>query len=552
MVTTDDAERDSPRRASDRQIAAMKGIRKLMSNLLKQEVQKRRTFAIISHPDAGKTTLTEKLLLFGGAIRLAGTVKGRKANRHATSDWMEIEKQRGISVTSSVMQFDYNGHRVNILDTPGHQDFSEDTYRTLTAADSAVMLIDSAKGVEAQTKKLFQVCRKRGIPIFTFINKLDREGQNPFDLLEEIEQVLGIRSYPMNWPIGMGKQFCGVYDRKLTQVELFQGDDHKEIKLRKVSGYDDPVVKEIAGDFLYEQLVQDLELLDVAGDPFDFEKVRQGELTPVFFGSAINNFGVQTFLENFLELAPSPTPRKSDQGLIEPLNEKFSGYIFKIQANMNPAHRDRVAFLRICSGKFERGMSVRHVRAGKEIKLSQPQQFLAQDRDIVEEAFAGDIIGLFDPGIFQIGDSLCQGGNVVFDELPTFSPEIFSKVTVKNALKHKQFQKGIDQLTEEGTIQVFRTIGFEDLILGVVGQLQFEVFEYRMKNEYGVDVQLSRMTYQFARWLVGDDIDPSKFRINSQAVRDKKDNLVALFENEYALRTAMEKFPNVKFLETAP
>ncbi|PUA38314.1 peptide chain release factor 3 [Paenibacillus elgii] len=523
-----------------------------LSEKLNEEVQKRRTFAIISHPDAGKTTLTEKLLLFGGAIRLAGTVKGRKANRHATSDWMEIEKQRGISVTSSVMQFDYEGHRVNILDTPGHQDFSEDTYRTLTAADSAVMLIDSAKGVEAQTKKLFQVCRKRGIPIFTFINKLDREGQNPFDLLEELEQVLGIRSYPMNWPIGMGKQFRGVYDRKLTQVELFQGDDHKEIQVRKVSGYDDPIVKEIAGEFFYGQLVQDLELLDVAGDEFDYEKVQKGELTPVFFGSAINNFGVQTFLENFLQLAPTPTPRKSNEGLVDPLHEKFSGYIFKIQANMNPAHRDRIAFLRICSGKFERGMSVKHVRVGKDIKLAQPQQFLAQDRDIVEDAYPGDIIGLFDPGIFRIGDSLSQGGSLEFDELPTFSPELFSKVTVKNALKHKQFQKGVDQLTEEGTIQVFKTIGFEDLILGVVGQLQFEVFEYRMKAEYSSEVQLSRMTYQFARWLVGDDIDPAKFRINSQLVKDKKDNYVALFENEYALRTAMEKNPNLKFLETAP
>lgn len=523
-----------------------------LTGKLQEEVQKRRTFAIISHPDAGKTTLTEKLLLFGGAIRLAGTVKGRKANRHATSDWMEIEKQRGISVTSSVMQFDYNGHRVNILDTPGHQDFSEDTYRTLTAADSAVMLIDSAKGVEAQTKKLFQVCRQRGIPIFTFINKMDREGQNPFDLLEELEQVLGIRSYPMNWPIGMGKQFCGVYDRKLTQVELFQGDDHKEISVRKVSGYEDPVVKEIAGEFFYDQLVQDLELLDVAGDEFDYDKIRAGELTPVFFGSAINNFGVQTFLENFLQLAPTPTPRKSTEGMIDPLNEKFSGYIFKIQANMNPAHRDRIAFLRICSGKFERGMSVKHVRVGKDIKLAQPQQFLAQDRDIVEDAYPGDIIGLFDPGIFRIGDTLCQGGRLEFDELPTFSPELFSKVTVKNALKHKQFQKGVDQLTEEGTIQVFKTIGFEDMILGVVGQLQFEVFEYRMRAEYSVEVQLSRMNYQFARWLVGDEIDPGKFRINSQLVKDKKDNYVALFENEYALRTAMEKNPNLKFLEMAP
>lgn len=523
-----------------------------VNKALLTEVEKRRTFAIISHPDAGKTTLTEKLLLFGGAIRLAGTVKGRKASRHATSDWMEIEKQRGISVTSSVMQFDYEGNRVNILDTPGHQDFSEDTYRTLTAADSAVMLIDSAKGVEAQTKKLFQVCRKRGIPIFTFVNKMDREGRDPFELLEELEEVLGIRSYPMNWPIGSGKRFCGVYDRMKTQLELFQGDDHTNISVRKVEGYRDPLVHDIAGDYMHQRLCEDLELLDVAGDPLDMEKVLRGELTPVFFGSAINNFGVQTFLENFLQMAPKPEPRNSTAGEIMPTEERFSGFIFKIQANMNPAHRDRVAFLRIVSGKFERGMSVKHVRVGKDIKLSQPQQFLAQDRDIVETAYPGDIIGLFDPGIFRIGDSLCQGSEIIFEELPTFSPELFCKVTVKNALKHKQYQKGIDQLTEEGTIQVFRTIGFEDIILGVVGQLQFEVFEHRMKAEYGVDVQLHRMNYQFARWLVGDSIDPAKFRINSQLVKDKKDNYVALFENEYALRTSMEKNPTAKFLETAP
>ncbi|MBD7969609.1 peptide chain release factor 3 [Paenibacillus gallinarum] len=525
---------------------------KSQEHAIQKEVDKRRTFAIISHPDAGKTTLTEKLLLFGGAIRLAGTVKARKASKHATSDWMEIEKQRGISVTSSVMQFDYNGHRINILDTPGHQDFSEDTYRTLTAADSAVMLIDVAKGVEAQTIKLFQVCAKRGIPIFTFINKLDREGQSPFDLMEELENVLGIRSVPMNWPIGMGRELCGVYDRMKNQVELFQGDDHSNIQVQKVDSYEDPVIREMAGEFLHEQLKQDLELLDVAGDQFDYEKVLKGELTPVFFGSAVNNFGVQTFLENFLELAPKPEPRRSTQGMVEPTNEKFSGYVFKIQANMNPAHRDRVAFLRIVSGKFERGMSVRHVRAGKEIKLSQPQQFLAQDRDIVQEAYPGDIIGLFDPGIFRIGDSLSQGGNIVFDELPTFSPEIFSKVTVKNALKHKQYQKGIDQLTEEGTIQVFRTASFDETILGVVGQLQFEVFEHRMKAEYGVDVQLQRMPYQFARWIIDEKIDPSKFRINSVLVKDKKDNYVVLFENEYAMRTAIDKNPTAQFLEMAP
>lgn len=525
---------------------------KPLTEELQREVEKRRTFAIISHPDAGKTTLTEKLLLFGGAIREAGSVKARKASRHATSDWMEIEKQRGISVTSSVMQFDYSGHRINILDTPGHQDFSEDTYRTLTAADSAVMLIDVAKGVEAQTIKLFQVCSRRGIPIFTFINKLDREGQSPFDLMEELERVLGIRSVPMNWPIGMGRELCGVYDRMKNQVELFQGNDHSKIEVRKVADYRDPIIREMAGDYLADQLINDLELLDVAGDPFDLEKIGNGELTPIFFGSAVNNFGVQTFLENFLELAPKPTPRTSLSGPVEPTNEKFSGYVFKIQANMNPAHRDRIAFLRIVSGRFDRGMSVRHVRNGKDIKLSQPQQFLAQDRDIVESAYPGDIIGLFDPGIFRIGDSLSQGSEIVFDELPTFSPELFAKVTVKNALKHKQYQKGIDQLTEEGTIQVFRTTSFDDTILGVVGQLQFEVFEYRMRAEYGVEIQLQRMPYQFARWIVDEKIDPSKYRINSTLVKDKKDNYVALFESEYAMRTAMDKNPTSKFLEMAP
>lgn len=522
-----------------------------LSNEIKQEVDKRRTFAIIAHPDAGKTTLTEKLLLFGGAIRLAGSVKARKANRHATSDWMEIEKQRGISVTSSVMQFDYKGHRVNILDTPGHQDFSEDTYRTLTAADSAVMLIDVAKGVEAQTIKLFQVCRQRGIPIFTFINKLDREGKSPFDLMDELEEVLGIRSVPMNWPIGSGRELCGVYDRMKKQVELFDSEDESKIEVKKVSDYNDPIIKQMAGDYLAEQLANDIELLDVAGDEFDYEKVRDGQLTPIFFGSAVNNFGVQTFLDNFLEMAPKPGPKLSEQGPVEPTDEMFSGYVFKIQANMNPAHRDRIAFLRICSGKFERGMAVKHVRNGKTIKLAQPQQFLAQDRDIVDYAYPGDIIGLFDPGIFRIGDSLAQGKEIVYNELPTFPPEIFAKVTIKNALKQKQFQKGIDQLTEEGTIQVFFT-SFNDIILGVVGQLQFEVFQHRMQAEYGVECQLHHMNFQFARWIIDEKIDPSKYRINSTLVKDKKENYVALFENEYAMRTAMEKNPTTKFLDIAP
>lgn len=517
-----------------------------------QEIKRRRTFAIISHPDAGKTTMTEKLLYFGGAIREAGMVKGRKNSKHVTSDWMEIEKRRGISVTSSAMEFEYKGHHVNILDTPGHQDFSEDTYRTLTAADAAVMIIDVAKGVEAQTIKLFKVCRMRGIPIFTFVNKLDRHGKDPFELLEEIENVLGIRSYPMNWPIGMGNELCGVYDRHKSRVELYEeGSDHQTIHFVEVSGPDDEKIRERVGEHLYQKLVDEISLLDVAGDEWNPDLIAKGELTPVFFGSAINNFGVQTFLENFLQLAPPPSPKKSSKGLIDPYTSPFSGFIFKIQANMNPAHRDRVAFLRICSGRFERGMSVRHVRLGKDIKLSQPLQFMAQDREIREEAFAGDVIGLFDPGIFQIGDTLTLGENFEYEEMPHFSPEFFSRVTVKDAMKHKQFQKGIMQLTEEGTVQLFRTYPMEELILGVVGVLQFEVLEYRLKAEYGVDIELMRMPYQIARWLDGDKATLDQLLKRSQTVRDRYGRPVMLFESEYQLRMAKEKYPNVTFHESS-
>ncbi len=517
-----------------------------------REIAKRRTFAIISHPDAGKTTMTEKLLYFGGAIREAGMVKGRKNSKHATSDWMEIEKKRGISVTSSAMDFVYKDHHINILDTPGHQDFSEDTYRTLTAADAAVMIIDVAKGVEAQTKKLFKVCRMRGIPIFTFINKLDRHGKDPFDLLEEIEQVLGIRSYPMNWPIGMGSHFCGVYDRHKSRVELYNdGTEHFDISFTEVSGPDDPRIGEQAGAELWQQLQDEISLLDVAGDEFNEALINKGELTPVFFGSAINNFGVQTFLDNFLTMAPAPSAKKSTKGFIDPYENDFSGFIFKIQANMNPAHRDRVAFLRICSGRFERGMSVKHVRLGKDIKLAQPLQFMAQDREIVEESFAGDVIGLFDPGIFQIGDTLCVGDTFEYEEMPHFSPEFFSKVTVKDAMKHKQFQKGIMQLTEEGTVQLFRTYPMEELILGVVGVLQFEVLEYRLKAEYGVDIMLQRMPYQIARWIDGDKAALDVLQTRSQTVRDRYGRLVMLFESEYQLRVAQDKYPNVTFHESS-
>ncbi|MDW7673500.1 MAG: peptide chain release factor 3 [Bacillota bacterium] len=518
---------------------------------LKDKVNRRRTFAIISHPDAGKTTMTEKLLLFGGAIRLAGTVKGRKAKKFATSDWMEIEKQRGISVTSSVMQFSYAGHDINILDTPGHQDFSEDTYRTLTAADCAVMLIDAAKGVESQTIKLFQVCRMQNIPIFTFVNKLDRHGKEPLDLLEELEQVLGIRSCPMNWPIGMGSDFFGIYDRFNDRLELFRGDEKRELMPLGHDGLANPQVESLLGSDRYQQLLEDTELLDIAGDSFDADKINQGKLTPVFFGSALTNFGVQTFLDQFLKLAPAPGPRNSNIGLIDPIDNDFSGFIFKIQANMNPAHRDRIAFLRICSGKFERNLTVNHVRLGKKIKLAQPQQFLAQDRHIIEEAYPGDIIGLFDPGIFLIGDTLTASNSFQYDKLPQFTPEHFAKVTTRDAMKHKQFHKGLFQLAEEGAVQIYKTFlhGTEDIILGVVGELQFEVFQHRLKGEYGVDLVFHRLPYQFARWIKSDKkIDPSKLSgFNCLYVRDNDDNIVVLLDSELDLRWIMEKNPDLRF-----
>lgn len=522
---------------------------------LQSEVRRRRTFAIISHPDAGKTTLTEKLLLYGGAIHLAGSVKARRASRSVTSDWMEIEKQRGISVTSSVMQFEYQGHAVNILDTPGHQDFSEDTYRTLTAADSAVMLIDAAKGVEAQTRKLFHVCRMRGIPIFTFINKLDRFGKDPFELMEELEAVLGIRSCPMNWPIGMGPDFKGVYQRDKGQVALFGDTDHGQSHGSvTTAGPADPALGEIIGPELHARLKDEIELLDIAGDPWDEERFRKGELTPIFFGSALTNFGVEPFLEQFLSLAPAPTQRVSNKGAIDPQSAKFSAFVFKIQANMNPAHRDRIAFLRICSGKFERGMAVKHVRLGKEVKLAQPQQFMAAERTIVEEAFPGDIIGVFDPGIFAIGDTLCTGEAVEFADVPRFSPEHFARVSVRDSMKHKAFQKGLQQISEEGAVQVFLPTapGHQDAIIGVVGELQFDVLQHRMQSEYGVQVELMRLPYELARWVEGDKYEPRLFwnTDSASAVTDKDGRPVVLLRNEYALRWAVQNRPGLTFHET--
>ncbi|MCX7747666.1 MAG: peptide chain release factor 3 [Clostridia bacterium] len=521
------------------------------------EVSRRKTFAIISHPDAGKTTLTEKLLLYGGAIRLAGSVKARKANKYAVSDWMEIEKQRGISVTSSVLQFQYNDYCINILDTPGHQDFSEDTYRTLVAADSAVMLIDGAKGVEEQTIKLFHVCKMRGIPIFTFVTKMDRASKDPFELMEEIEQVLGIRSYPMNWPIGTEGDFKGIYNRKLSQIELFDGGDHGQTAVASTVGrVDDSIFADLLGSHYHGKLCEDIELLDMAGDEFDKKRVMKGELTPIFFGSAMTNFGVQPFLEEFLNLAPKPGIKTSSIGEVDPEGEKFTGFIFKIQANMNPTHRDRIAFLRICSGRFSRGMSVYHVQGGKEVRLSQPQQFMAQERTIVEEAYPGDIIGLFDPGIFNIGDTLCEGNaKLKFEGIPIFPAEHFARVVAADSMKRKQFQKGINQLSEEGAIQVFKQIdiGIEALIIGAVGALQFEVLEHRLKFEYGVNIKLQHLPYKHARWIEGSDIDPRKLNLTSSTLiaEDKEERYVLLFENEWSIRWAEERNSTLKLMDIA-
>ncbi|KEI95328.1 peptide chain release factor 3 [Clostridium botulinum A2B7 92] len=513
---------------------------------LREKIETRRTFAIISHPDAGKTTLTEKLLLYGGAIRLAGSVKARKASRHATSDWMEIEKQRGISVTSSVMQFNYEGYCINILDTPGHQDFSEDTYRTLMAADSAVMVIDAAKGVEEQTKKLFHVCSLRGIPIFTFVNKMDRESKDPFELMEDIESVLGIKSYPINWPIGSGKGFKGVYDRNKKIIQAFNGGNHGQTAVESLSGdIDDDVFKDLIGEDLHEKLKEDIELLDIAGDDFDLEKVKVGELTPVFFGSALTNFGVEPFLEEFLNLTQPPLSRESDIGEIDVFGDKFSAFVFKIQANMNPAHRDRIAFMRICSGKFKKGMEVYHYQGGNKVKLAQPQQFLAQDREIVDEAYAGDIIGVFDPGIFRIGDTLCSAQDKFrFEGIPTFAPEYFARVRTIDTMKRKQFIKGITQISQEGAIQVFKElhIGIEEIVVGVVGVLQFEVLEYRMKNEYNVDIKLERVPYKYVRWIEKTEKEAEKLSITSDTkiVKDLKDRDLLLFQSDWAISWALE------------
>lgn len=521
---------------------------------LEDEIKRRRTFAIISHPDAGKTTLTEKFLLYGGAIAQAGAVKGKKNSRHAVSDWMEIEKQRGISVTSSVMQFQYKNYCINILDTPGHQDFSEDTYRTLMAADSAVMVIDASKGVENQTRKLFKVCVMRHIPIFTFVNKMDRESRNPFDLMEQIESELGIQTYPVNWPIGSGKESKGVYDRDKKHIISFEASGGQHQVAATEVDLSDPSLDSLIGEDLHSTLCDDIELLDGASYEFDIEKVRKGELSPVFFGSALTNFGVEPFLENFLEMTTSPTPRNSSAGIIDPFDPEFSAFVFKIQANMNKAHRDRITFLRICSGKFDKDMEVLHVQGNKKLRLSQPQQIMAQEREIIDEAYAGDIIGVFDPGIFAIGDTICSPKKKFeFESIPTFAPEHFMRVRQKDTLKRKQFVKGTTQIAQEGAIQIFHEpdSGMEEVIVGVVGVLQLEVFEYRMKNEYNVDLFKEGLPYSYIRWIDNKDIDPKTLKLSSDTklVKDFRDNYLLLFTSEWNIRWALERNEGLELSE---
>ena len=528
---------------------------------LEEEISSRRTFAIISHPDAGKTTLTEKLLLYTGTIQSAGSVKGKASARHAVSDWMDIEKARGISVTSSVLQFTYDGCCVNILDTPGHQDFSEDTYRTLMAADSAVMVIDGAKGVEAQTVKLFKVCALRGIPIFTFVNKLDHETRDPFELMEEIESVLGIGTYPMNWPIGNGRTFRGVFDRASRRVLAFEGDGRANATKRVAeveAELGDAALDELIGEENHRALVDDIELLDGADHEFDLEAVRTGKLTPVFFGSALTNFGVEPFLRDFLRMAPAPGPH-TDAATGEPVeatSPDFSGFVFKIQANMDKNHRDRIAFLRICSGRFERGMDAWHVQGERKIKLATGTAMMADDRATVDEACAGDIVGLFDPGIFSIGDTLCRvGAHVRYAGIPTFAPEHFARVSQVDTLKRKQFVKGMEELAQEGAIQIFRELGagMESVIVGVVGELQFEVLEQRLKSEYRVEVYRQGLPYTDIRWIENsaDEVDVRSLDLTRDTLRveDMRGGRLLLFKSPWNIDWALEHNEGLRLSE---
>ena len=523
---------------------------------LAEAVDRRRNFAIISHPDAGKTTLTEKLLLYGGAIQQAGAVKARGEQRKVTSDWMELEKQRGISITSTVLQFDYGSNIINLLDTPGHQDFSEDTYRTLAAADNAVMLEDAAKGLEPQTRKLFEVCRMRQIPIFTFINKMDRPGRDPLSLLDEIESELKLTPWAVNWPIGSGEQFRGVIDRRSRRVILFsraeRGRQSEELELELA----DPRLADLVEADLLEQAVEELELLEAAGAELDLEMVHAGELTPVFFGSAMTNFGVRPFLDAFLEMAQRPIARSGSDGLIDPLRPEFSGFVFKLQANMDPRHRDRVAFVRVCSGRFEKDMSVRHARTGKSIRLSRPQKLFGQDRAVVEDAYPGDVIGLNNPGMFAIGDTLYTGSKVEFEGIPCFSPEIFSWLRNPNPSAFKNFRKGVNELREEGAVQILYDTdqSRRDPILAAVGQLQLEVVQHRLENEYGVETRLEPMGYQVARWVDGGwpALEQIGRIFNCKTVQDAWQRPVLLFKNTWNLNQLIEEHADLELSAVAP
>jgi len=520
------------------------------------EVDKRRNFAIISHPDAGKTTLTEKLLLYGGAIQQAGAVKARGNQRKATSDWMELEKQRGISITSTVLQFEYEKSVVNLLDTPGHQDFSEDTYRTLAAADNAVMLEDAAKGLEPQTRKLFEVCKMRKIPIFTFINKMDRPGREPLSLLDEIEKELGLSTLPINWPIGSGSEFRGVIDRFQKEVILFDKAERGKQSVEKRVKLNDKNLYKIVEEELLKDSLEELELLNEAGAKFNKEKVFCGELTPIFFGSAMTNFGVRPFLDSFLKLAQKPSSRNSNKGNVDPTNNEFSGFVFKLQANMDPKHRDRVAFIRVCSGKFEKDMSVKHSRTGKVIRLSRPQKIFGQDREVVDDAYAGDVIGLNNPGMFSIGDTLYTGSYLEYEGIPSFSPEIFSWLRNPNPSAFKNFRKGVNELREEGAVQILYDIdeSKRDPILAAVGQLQLEVVQHRLKNEYTVDSNLESLPFQLARWVSdGWKALESVGRIfNCKIVKDSWNRPVILFKNEWNLNQTLEDYPDIKLSKVAP
>ena len=521
---------------------------------LASEIAKRRTFAIISHPDAGKTTITEKILLFGGAIQMAGSVKAKKAGKFATSDWMEIEKQRGISVTSSVMQFEYDKHVVTLLDTPGHQDFSEDTYRTLTAVDSALMLIDGAKGVEAQTKKLLEVCRMRHTPVMTFMNKFDRECRSPFDLMDEVEDLLKIKCSPITWPIGVGKEFKGIYHFTLKQVSLFKPDGGRgEFEVYPVTGADDPKLVDLVGEYHAGILAEEAELVEGAGNDFSVEEYSNGALTPVFFGSAMNTFGVQEFLDHFLIISPPPQARATTTRVVQAEEDKFSGFVFKIQANMDPSHRDRLAFVRVCSGKWTKGMKVFHSRLKRQIKPSGVVTFLAQERAQAEESWPGEIIGVHDTGLLKIGDSFTEGEELQFTGIPHFSPELFTRVRLANPLKAKQLDKGLVQLTEEGATQVFKSIAGNQFILGVVGQLQFEVIKYRLEAEYGVEGIFESVGLSCARWYHAEkeNLDAFETRNAGQIAWDVEDKKIFLCNSTWDLDYAAEKFKGIEFYQNS-